>query len=52
MVKLVVMISDRLNLEDNYCVDYNSMNFKFLWLKDWQKTKKMMQSANRIKYKK
>lgn len=48
MPKLVVIMSDRLKLENNYHINYEGIRFYFLRLKDWQKQKKMMQSAKRI----
>lgn len=41
-------MSDRLKLENNYHINYEGIRFYFLRLKDWQKQKKMMQSAKRI----
>ncbi|HEN1040732.1 TPA: hypothetical protein U3S56_000490 [Streptococcus agalactiae] len=40
MPKLVVIICDRLDLEDNYHINYKDFRFYFLRFKDWQKTKK------------
>ena len=48
MPKLVVIMSDRLKLENNYHINYEGIRFYFLRLNDWQKQKKMMQSAKRI----
>ena len=41
-------MSDRLKLENNYHINYEGIRFYFLRLNDWQKQKKMMQSAKRI----
>ncbi|WP_421445495.1 hypothetical protein [Streptococcus suis] len=48
MSRLVVIIHNKLEYKYIYGVRFNGVLFYFTQLKDWQKQKKMMQSAKHI----
>ncbi|HEL1999809.1 TPA: hypothetical protein TY288_000291 [Streptococcus suis] len=48
MSRLVVIIHNKLEYKYVYGVHFNGVLFYFTQFKDWQKQKKMMQSAKRI----
>ncbi|HEL2151157.1 hypothetical protein [Streptococcus suis] len=48
MSRLVVIIHNKLEYKYVYGVRFNGILFYFTQFKDWQKQKKMMQSAKRI----
>ncbi|HEM3938739.1 TPA: hypothetical protein U1V53_001111 [Streptococcus suis] len=48
MSRLVVIIHNKLEYKYVYGVRFNGVLFYFTQSKDWQKQKKMMQSAKRI----
>ncbi|HEM4482750.1 TPA: hypothetical protein U1Z12_000265 [Streptococcus suis] len=48
MSRLVVIIHNKLEYRYVYGVRFNGVLFYFTQFKDWQKQKKMMQSAKRI----
>ncbi|CYU04792.1 hypothetical protein HO639_05645 [Streptococcus suis] len=48
MSRLVVIIHNKLEYKYVYGVRFNGVLFYFTQFKDWQKQKKMMQSAKRI----